>query len=37
MNDYETNPKKGRGVGLIGLAWCITWIYFFGHNLVYLN
>jgi hypothetical protein len=37
MGDYETNRKKSGGVGLLGLAWCLVWIYFFGHNLVYVN
>ena len=37
MNDYETNPKKGRGGALVGLAIAVIWIYFFGVNLAYIN
>ena len=37
MNDYETNRKKSGGVALLGLAWCIVWIYVFGTELAYIN
>ena len=37
MADYETNRRKSGGVALIGLAWCLVWIYYFGSELAYIN